>query len=184
MSRIARRIRQSGVYFVTTHTWQRREIFRKEAPARILLNQMLDCRERGFYKLHAFVIMPDHLHLLVTPAEDASLEKVMMMIKGGSSHRIKKELLYRWPIWQPGFHDRWMRDAEEFRARLEYIAENPLVARLTESATEYSLSSASKKFKLDPSQFDDGTSGAKALLLQERDVAAKATTHKAHAAAK
>lgn len=177
MRRIARQTRQAGVYFVTTHTWQRREIFRKEAPARILLDQILDCRQRGLYKLHAFVIMPDHLHLLLTPAEDASLEKVMMMIKGGSSHRIKKELLYRWPIWQPGFHDRWMRDAEEFQVRLDYIAENPVVARLAESALEYPLSSASGKFKLDPSQFDGGTSGAKALLLQERDVAAKAATH-------
>ena len=184
MSRIVRRIRQSGVYFVTTHTWQRKEIFRKETPARVLLDQILECRERGFYKLHAFVIMPDHLHLLVTPAEDAPLEKVMVMIKGGSSHRIKKELLYRWPIWQPGFHDRWMRDAEEFRVRVDYIAENPVVAKLAESATEYSLSSASGKFKLDPSQFDDGTSGAKALCLKESNVAAKAATHKAHATAK
>lgn len=192
MSRIARRIRQAGVYFVTTHTWQRREIFRKEAPARILLDQILDCRERGFYKLHAFVIMPDHLHLLLTPAEDASLEKAIQMIKGGSSHRIKKELLYRWPIWQPGFHDRWIRSAEEFQARLDYIAQNPVAARVAESISDYALSSTSGKFRLDSSQFDDRTSGAEAPMSLAADVAVETATHKtqdtatnkAHAAAK
>jgi len=123
--------------------------------------------------------MPDHLHLLLTPAEDASLEKSIQMIKGGSSHRIKKELLYRWPIWQPGFHDRWMRSAPEYELRLRYIAENPINAKLVENIEDYALCYASGKFKLDLSQFDNGTSGAKALLLQEPDVAAKAATHKA-----
>lgn len=56
--------------------------------------------------MHAFVIMPEHLHLLITSGENTPLEKAVMMIKGGSSHRIKKELLYSFPIWMSGYHDR------------------------------------------------------------------------------
>ena len=183
MSRIVRRVRQAGTYFVTTHTWQRRKLFSKSEWARIVLEQLLDCRDRGFYKLHAFVIMPDHLHLLLTPAENTSLEKAMQMIKGESAHKIKHDFQNRWPVWQPGFHDRWMRDAIEYQSRLRYIAENPVSAKLVERAEEYAFSFANAGFRTDISQFDERTSGAKAHLSQCADVAAKAATHKTHAAA-
>jgi REP-associated tyrosine transposase len=160
MSRITRRVRQPGAYFVTTDTWQRRALFAKPEPARIVLEQILECRERGFYKLHDFVIMPEHLHMLITPGEQASLEKAMMMIKGGSSYKIKKELLYSFPIWMSGYHDRWIRNAHEYRIRKQYIELNPVKARIVESPFEYALGSASGKYPLDPCVHDAGASGA------------------------
>jgi putative transposase len=184
MSRIVRRVHQAGVYFVTTHTWQRRALFQKDAAAQVLLAQILSCRDRGFYDLHAFVIMPDHLHLLLTPAKNASLEKAIQMIKGSSAYRIRKELLYSFPIWQPGFHDRWLRTAEEFQSRFDYIAKNPVFARLVESAPDYQFSSSCGRFELDFSQFDAGTSGAEAPSSVAVDVAVKTATHKTRAAAK
>ena len=117
MGRIKRRVRRAGVYFVTAKTWQRRPLFAKPGPAGVLLEQILSCRERGYYKLHAFVIMPEHAHALLTPGGDTTLEKVMQMIKGGSAHRIGKELNYKLPVWQAGYHDRWIRDAEEYTTR-------------------------------------------------------------------
>jgi len=151
---ISRRIRQAGVYFVTTRTWQSRALFSKPEPAGILFDQIVDCRERGFYKLHGFVIMPDHLHLLLTPAGQTTLEKAMQMIKGGSAHRIREELHFVWPVWQKGFHDRWMRDATEFQGRLRYIETNPVAARLVLRPEKYPFSSASRKVALDASRFD------------------------------
>jgi putative transposase len=162
MSRISRRIKQSGVYFVTTDTWERRQIFSKPEPARIVLEQILECRERGFYKLHAFVVMPEHLHILITPGEETPLEKAVMMIKGGSSYRIKKELLYSFPIWMSGYHDRWIRDPQEYRVRKQYIELNPVKARLAERPADYALGSASGKYRLDSCVHDQGTSGAEA----------------------
>jgi len=162
MSRIARRVKQPGVYFITTDTWQRRQIFLKPEPARIVLEQILDCRGRGFYKLHVFAIMPEHLHMLITPGEDSPLEKAVMMIKGGSSHRIKKELLYSFPIWMSGYHDRWIRDLHEYRIRKQYIEQNPVKARLAEKPADYALSSASGKYSLDPCMHEAGASGAEA----------------------
>jgi putative transposase len=154
MSRIERRVHQAGVYFVTTDTWQRRPIFNKPNVADIVLDQILQCREKGFYMLHAFVIMPDHLHLLLTPGMHASLEKAMQMIKGGSAFRIKKELSYRFPIWHAGFHDRWMRDQKEYETRLSYILDNPVVAKLASHAKEYPWSSAAEKWQMDEVQID------------------------------
>jgi putative transposase len=137
MSRLARRVRQPGVYFITTDTWQRRQIFLKADPARIFLEQILECRERGFYRPHEFVIMPEHLHMLVTPGGETSLEKAVMMIKGGSSYKIKKQLLYSSPIWMEGFHDRWIRDAHEYRMRKQYIELNPVKGHLVANPADY-----------------------------------------------
>lgn len=157
MAKILRRVRQAGVYFVTSRTWQSRTIFNKPGPAQILLEQIVDCRERGFYRLHAFVIMPDHFHALLTPGEGTSLEKAMQMIKGSSAHRLHEELSYVWPVWQKGFHDRWMRNATEFQARRQYIETNPVAARLAVRPAEYLFSSASGEVALDPSRFDQGS---------------------------
>jgi REP-associated tyrosine transposase len=153
VSRIQRRVRQAGVYFVTSHTWQRRELFRQAGPAEIMVQQLMECRDRRYYKLHAFVLMPDHFHLLLTPEAETTLEKAMQMIKGGSAHRIRKELGFHWPVWQPGFHDRWLRDAHEYRTRLNYILQNPVEAHLAASPEEYLWSSVGTRNSMDASQF-------------------------------
>jgi putative transposase len=154
MSHIVRRIREPGVYFVSSRTWQSRALFREPAVAALLVEQLLDCRERGFYKLHAFVVMPDHFHALLTPAASASLEKAMQMIKGGSAHSIKQVLSYASPVWQQGFHDRWIRNAAEYGTRLEYVRANAVSAKLANKPEEYLLSSACGKFQMDPSRYE------------------------------
>lgn len=139
---------------MTAHTWQRRPLFTKAVPAKILLEQILHCRERGFYKLHAVVVMPEHFHALLTPGEETTLEKAMQMIKGGSAYEIGKRLGYKFPVWQPGYHDRWIRDAQEYQVRKRYIEMNPVEARLATEPGAYPLSSANGRFELDVSQFD------------------------------
>jgi putative transposase len=155
MGRIVRRVRQAGVYFVTTDTWQKHPLFINTVMANIVVEQIVSCRDRGFYKLHAFVVMPDHLHLLLTPSDATTVEKAMQMIKGGSSHRIGLERPNKFPMWQTGFHDRWIRDAEEYRGSKQYIEQNPVVARLSEAAEAYPYSSASGSYVLDLSRFDE-----------------------------
>jgi putative transposase len=87
------------------------------------------------YKLHAYVIMPDHLHLLITPAE--SVEKSVQLIKGGFSFRAKRELEWNGEIWQPGFTDHRIRDEEDWHKHLAYIQNNPVNAHLTSDAVHY-----------------------------------------------
>lgn len=89
------------------------------------------------YQLHAFVIMPDHLHLLITPTE--SVEKSVQLIKGGFSFRAKKELQWNGDIWQPGFTDHRIRDEQDWGRHLEYIRSNPMEARLVEDIAIYEV---------------------------------------------
>jgi putative transposase len=155
VAKIARRVRQAGVYFVTTDTWERHAVFIDTNLARIVVEQIDSCRDRGFYRLHAFVLMPEHLHILLTPSDKSSIENVMQMIKGGSSHRIGIEKPQAFPIWRRGFHDRWMRDAEQFWRAKSYIEQNPVKVGLVEKAEEYQWSSANGKIVLDRSRYEE-----------------------------
>src|SRR5258708_12396039 len=97
--------------------------------------------------------MVGHLSVLLTPAEETTIEKAMQMIKGGSAHRIGLEKPQKFPIWHSGFHDRWMRDAEEYRASKRYSEQNPVEAKLVERPEDYGFSSANGNYVLDLSQF-------------------------------
>ena len=157
VAKIARRVRQAGVYFVTTDTWERHALFVNSLIASIIVEQIVSCRDRGFYKLHAFAIMPEHLHLLTTPDEETTIEKAVQMVKGGSAHRIRIERPQAFPIWHRSFHDRWIRDAEQFGQAKSYIEQNPVKAKLVESAEQYAWSSATGKVALDLSRYESAS---------------------------
>jgi len=72
--------------------------------------------------LHDFVIMPDHIHLLLSPP--AALEKAIQLIKGGFSFRAKRELQWQGDIWQAGFTDHRIRDIEDLDVHLQYLMKN------------------------------------------------------------
>jgi putative transposase len=66
---------ETRTYMVTTVTAQRWRLFQVTATAELLERTILDYRNQGRFLLQAYVIMPDHLHVLITPAPDISLEK-------------------------------------------------------------------------------------------------------------
>jgi len=77
-------------FFITTVTWKRTPLFRSQPKAELMMDVLLRYREQMRYALHEFVIMPDHLHLLLTPGADISLERALQLIKGGFSYRLRK----------------------------------------------------------------------------------------------
>jgi putative transposase len=133
-------------YMVTTETWQRRALFLNERWAELLVDTLYHYRGSA-YLLHEFVIMPDHIHVLITPT--TSLEKAVQFIKGGFSYRAKKELGSNMEIWQKGFQDQRIRDAADFDAHGNYIRQNPVRKRLREREEGYQYSSAHAGYELD-----------------------------------
>jgi putative transposase len=128
---------------VTAGTWERRGHFRNERWARLLIDTL--CHYRGSaYLLHEFVIMPDHVHALITPL--MSLERAVQFIKGGFSYRAKKELGSNMEIWQRGFQDHRIRDASDYDIHVAYIRGNPARERLCEDGQDYAYSSATLRF--------------------------------------
>ncbi len=91
--------------------------------------------------------MPDHVHLLLTPASEISLERAVQFLKGGYSSRLRK--LEKIPVWQESFTNHRIQDVEDYRTHCEYVRMNPVRARLVKDAEAYPFSSASSMFRMD-----------------------------------
>ena len=97
--------------------------------------------------VHDFVIMPDHIHLLMTVPGEVSLEKAMQLVKGGFSFRARKELGFAGEVWQRGFSDVQILDDASFQQHREYIDNNPVKAGLAERPEEYPFGTAYLKLR-------------------------------------
>ncbi|MGO9367752.1 MAG: REP-associated tyrosine transposase [Terriglobales bacterium] len=139
-----------GTYFLTFCTWHHRRLFVVENYARLLLKTLHHYRREGRYALHDLVLMPDHVHLLLTPAQDVTIERAVQLIKGGYSHELGSLIGRGSEIWQRGFTDHRIRDANDFANHRTYVHQNPVVARLALNSSEYRYCSAFPKFNLDP----------------------------------
>ena len=157
-------------YFVTTKCWEGRHIFQVPEVAGILVRTMLAHRERKAFSVHEFVVMPNHLHVLITPSYQTSLEKAVQLIKGGSSHAIHVHTGRNMLIWQEGFFDWTIRDLGDWRAKVEYIRNNPVQANLVARVEDWLYSSASGDYSLEPipDRYLNLPSGAKAPFLPTR----------------
>lgn len=144
-----RRTGEAGTFFVTSRTWQSRQLFRTREICEAFLAALLEYRDEGHYALHAFVLMPEHFHVLITPAGSVTVERAVQYIKGGSAHRIGEERKLTFPVWQRGFADHRVRDCEDYAVHVRYIEQNPVKRGIVSLAEEYVWSSASKRLKLD-----------------------------------
>ena len=139
----------AGTYFITSRTWQSRALFLNRKAAELFVATMLHYRDNRAYQLHAFVLMPEHFHLLVTPSAELTLERAVQLVKGGSAHTIRKELALAFPVWQRGFSDHRIRENADYAVHLRYIDDNPVKRGLVERAMAYAWSSASGRFLMD-----------------------------------
>ncbi|MGH9496505.1 MAG: REP-associated tyrosine transposase [Candidatus Sulfotelmatobacter sp.] len=145
-----RLISPPGTYFVTFSTWQRRRLFVVENHVRLFLQTIYRYRREGQFQLHAFVVMPEHVHMLFTPAQNVTLEHSVQLIKGGYSHALGSILGRNREIWQRGFTDHRIRDERDYVAHENYIHRNPVERGLVENPREFRYCSAFPGFRLDP----------------------------------
>jgi putative transposase len=133
-------------YFTSFSTAERRSLFQVEDRARLMMTTLQGYREKGSFAMHAFVVMPDHVHVLLTPAPELSLEKAIQLMKGGFSFRLKSRL----DVWERGHFDRRIKDRQGYEACVGYIHENPVKERMVSDAAEYAYSSAYPGATVDP----------------------------------
>jgi putative transposase len=134
-------------FFVETNTIGKRRLLQSERSAKLLIDVLFHYRNQGEYRLHAFVVMPDHFHALITVQASSTVESAMQKIKGGYSFRARRELSPRVGMWQRGFSDKRVRSRDEFLAYRKYIHMNPVRARLASNPEEFPYSSAHPSFR-------------------------------------
>jgi putative transposase len=127
----------SRTFFATTKTSMGKRLLQSERNAMLLVDVLRSCVAERKFLLHDFVIMPDHVHLLLTVHGDISIEKAMQLIKGRFSYRLKREFQYLGEVWQRGFSEMRADDEKSFSSYREYISQNPVKAGLADSPNQY-----------------------------------------------
>lgn len=92
--------------------------------------------------LHAAVVMPDHVHLLLTPLRDEGggpylLPDILKLLKGASARGVNKMMESAGPVWQEESFDHVLRSEESLEEKMEYIRQNPARGGLVDRPDDY-----------------------------------------------
>jgi putative transposase len=123
--------------FATTATHERRPIFLVARVADLFIETLLHYRTVGHYKLHGYLVMPDHVHLLLTP-QGITLAQAVALIKTGFSYRLDT---YE-PTWEPGFTGYSIASLHDLDIVRNYLHQLPVRADLSPTPELYPYSSA------------------------------------------
>ncbi len=114
---------------------------RRKEIAELVQNALLHF-DKERYKLVSWVIMPNHVHLLLRPSENIALEDIMHSIKSYTALKINRLLNRTGKFWQEDYFDRYIRNYEHFEKTISYIELNPVKAKLCEKSSDWKFSSA------------------------------------------
>src|SRR5262249_28108812 len=130
-------------YFVTKCTEARRPLLAEPETAEIVIQSWAFVREHGDVKLLAFVVMPDHYHVVFTLVREQSLANLMRRVGSFTANQIRQALDVTNPIWHDGgFYAGACRDDAEALEIAEYIHHNPVRRGLVGRAEDWPYSSA------------------------------------------
>jgi REP element-mobilizing transposase RayT len=127
------------VYSLTICTYERREWFRNEKTAEETLSALQKCARQFHYSLLVYCLMPDHLHLLISPNDSGvTVSEFVRHFKSRTSFHFKKET--KGPLWQRGFYDHVVRKSEDLQTMADYILHNPVRKGLAGTPEAYPYS--------------------------------------------
>ena len=133
-------------YFITTRATEGAPRLTLDPKARIIIEALFWLRDQGRIRLHAFVVMPDHLHFAMTLEPGNTLARVMQTFKGWTSRQINATRASASTVWQTQYRDDAVRNYDAMWSRVNYIQENPARAGLVAKAENYPFPSASEAY--------------------------------------
>jgi putative transposase len=142
-------------HFVTFSVYRRRRLFEQDEPKRIFLGTLTAELETRDARCIGFVIMPDHIHLIVWFAKTGELSRFIQSLKRKSSYRIRNWFRKNSPgyhsefgegdhFWQPKYYSFEIHNHSKLEEKLDYIHLNPVRAGLVDKAIDWRWSSARK----------------------------------------
>ena len=134
-------VEQGFAYFVTTNTIDRRPIFARREAARFFLETLADVRREQGLKLLAYVVMPDHVHLVLVPGR-YGLGEAMKSLKGRFARHCNQARSESGSLWQDKYHEAIVRSDEQLSAYVDYVHYNPVEAGLCHEPEDWPYTSA------------------------------------------
>jgi putative transposase len=114
-----------------------RRLLQTDRNATLLIDVLRSLVAERAFSLHDFVIMPDHVHLLLTVDDGMTVEKAMQLVKGRFSHRLGREFGFNGEVWQRGFSEVQVLGEGSLKEYRAYIANNPVKAGLVDAPEKY-----------------------------------------------
>jgi putative transposase len=132
-----------GAYLITTVTRDRQPVFADDANVRLLLATIHQAKSLYPFAMLGYVVMPEHMHLLIRLGEATRIDKLMQSIKWNytRSHKLAHGLAASQSLWQPGYWDRLIRAEDDLDRCLAYVHFNPVKHGLCVDARTYRYSS-------------------------------------------
>jgi putative transposase len=128
------------VYFLTLCSWRSQDVFSNPKLAEETIKCLEDCSKGFGYRVYAYCLMPDHLHLLLTPVKTGrSVSQYVQTFKSLST-RVFWKSLGKGKLWQRGFYDHIVRKEESLVEIIKYILANPVRKGLSQTPNEYPYS--------------------------------------------
>ena len=144
MPRGLRRFQQSGhSHFVTFSCYRRQPYFKAIATFDLFLECLEEMRCRFEMCVYGYVVMPEHVHLLLSEPPRATLADALHFLKLSFAKRLRSRRPTKKPgsFWQKRYYDRNVRDYREFVVKLRYLHRNPVKRGLVASPEEWKWSS-------------------------------------------
>ena len=94
------------------------------------------------YRLFAWVVMPNHVHSLMTRFEEYELKDLVHSLKSYTAHEANRILCREGKFWMDDYFDRYIRNEKHFYKTIEYIENNPVKAGLCAKPSDWRFSSA------------------------------------------
>jgi len=130
------------LYFITSVVENREPIFLNENCIQILLRALDEYAKKCSIEIIAFAVLPDHMHLLISPkSQRHTISDFMKSIKGKSAIEINRATERKGRLWQHQFLDHIVRSKEDYRLHIEYIHYNPIKHGLCDRPEDYRWSS-------------------------------------------
>jgi len=126
-----------GTYLVTATTSQRRPYFRHTAAAMAACAALESSATDACVHLWCWVLMPDHVHIMLRLDADIELDSAVHRIKNNMARAANRVLGRHGRLWDRAFHDRALRREEDLRNLARYVVANPLRAGLVTRIGDY-----------------------------------------------
>lgn len=152
MSRVHRLRTSERIFFVTANL-RRALAPLSEAEYRQVADALEASRQKLGSLLLGYVLMPDHWHALLWPGFPLTLSRVVQDVKWISARSLNRGRHASEPVWQHQFWDRFVRDAQEFSERLDYMHLNPVRKGLVKRPDDWTWSSYNN-FALDKERIE------------------------------
>ena len=149
-----------GTYSLTVAAAHRMPVFRREIAARLMVETLVLYRGQRKYLLHEFVVMPEHVDVLITLAEGTTVERAAQFIKGGFAFRMGVAA-----VWEDGFRSYRIKDAREYEATRAKIRMHPVRARMAGREHQYMYSSAAGLVRMDAAPMETQRQVMEAVLV-------------------